>query len=110
MVQWVERPTEKPAAVLARVRVPGAARDFSPTVNSIFLLESTRFFSWSQLDFSPRVNSIFLLESTSGADSLTVSVQPRCAVACINICSCVRNPKHWQQYYHCLETRKYSIH
>ena len=25
IVQWVERPTEKPGAILTRVRVPGAA-------------------------------------------------------------------------------------
>ena len=29
----VERPTQKPGAVLSRVRVPGAARDFSPRVS-----------------------------------------------------------------------------
>ena len=33
IVQLVQRPTEKPGAVLARVRVPVAARDFSPRVN-----------------------------------------------------------------------------
>ena len=33
MAQWVERPTEKPDAVLTRVRVLGALRDFSPRVN-----------------------------------------------------------------------------
>ena len=27
------RPTEKPGVLLTRVRVPGAARDFSPRVN-----------------------------------------------------------------------------
>ena len=31
--QWVERWTEKPGAILTRVQVPGAARDFSPRVN-----------------------------------------------------------------------------
>ena len=29
----VERPTEKTEAILMEVRVPGAARDFSPRVN-----------------------------------------------------------------------------
>ena len=29
----VERPTEKPGAILTRVRVPDAARDFSPRVS-----------------------------------------------------------------------------
>ena len=32
MAQLVERPTEMPGAILTRVRVPGAARDFSPRV------------------------------------------------------------------------------
>ena len=31
--QWVKRPTENPGAMLTRVQVPGAARDFSPRVN-----------------------------------------------------------------------------
>ena len=30
---------------------------------------------------------IFLPESTSGADSLTVSAEPPCAITCINICA-----------------------
>ena len=33
IAQLVERPTEKPGAKLTRVRVPGAARDFSPRVS-----------------------------------------------------------------------------
>ena len=33
MVQLVERPTEKPGAILPRDRVSGAVRDFSPRVN-----------------------------------------------------------------------------
>ena len=33
MAQLAERPTEKPGAMMTRVRVPGAARDFSPRVN-----------------------------------------------------------------------------
>ena len=41
ITQLVQRPTEKPGAILTRVRVPGAAREFS------------------------------LTESTSSADSLT---------------------------------------
>ena len=31
--QLVERPTEKPGAILTRVRGPGPARDFSPRVS-----------------------------------------------------------------------------
>ena len=30
IAQWVERPTEKPGAILTRVRVPDVAREFSP--------------------------------------------------------------------------------
>ena len=56
IAQWVERPTEKPGAVLTRVRVPGAARDF------FFSIFFSHFFSFP--------------ESTFSADSLTVSVQP----------------------------------
>ena len=43
----------------------------------------------------------FLLELTSCADSLTVSVQPPCAIARSSICAHVKNPKLWQPY-HCL--------
>ena len=35
--QWVERPTEKPGAILTRVRVLAAARDFSSRINWTFL-------------------------------------------------------------------------
>ena len=61
----VQRPTEKPGAILTRVPVPDSAKDFLP-------------------------------ETTSSADSLTVSVQPPCAMTCINICAHVKNPQHWQ--------------
>ena len=33
IAQWVRRPTEKPCAVLTRVRVPCAARNSSPKAN-----------------------------------------------------------------------------
>ena len=64
---------------LRQVQFPGAARDFFPP------------------------------ESTFSADSLTVSEQLLCAIACINICSRVKDPKHWQPYL-CLDTRKYRTH
>ena len=54
--QLIERPVEKPGAIRMRVRVPGDARDFSPRVMA------------------------------SGADSLTVSVQPPCAITCLSVC------------------------
>ena len=43
------------------------------------------------------------------AESLTISVQPGCAITCIDICAHVKNPKRWQSY-RCLDTRKYSTH
>ena len=58
---------------LRQVRFPGAAKDFS------------------------------LPESTFRADSVTVPVQPLCAIACINICAHIKDPKHWQPYL-CLDT------
>ena len=86
MAQLVERPTEKPKAILTRVRVRGGARDF--------------FFFFF---FSP------LPESTFSADSLTVSVQPPCEIACIDMCPRVKTPKDWQPY-RGLDTRKYCTH
>ena len=41
---------------------------------------------------SPVQQGIFLLESTFSADSLTVSVYPPCAIACIYICAYVKDP------------------
>ena len=35
---------------------------------------------------SPRCGKLFFSQSTSSADSLTVSVQPPCTIACIDIC------------------------
>ena len=52
-------------------------------------------------DFSPRVNCQCRL--------FTVSVQPPCAIACVNVCTYVKYPKHWQSY-HCLDARKYGTH
>ena len=42
----VERPTQKPGTILTRVRVPGAARDFSLSVQTLLLCP-----------YSPRVQS-----------------------------------------------------
>ena len=73
--EWVQRLTEKPGAILTRVRISGVGR-------------------------------IFLPKSASSADAVTVSVQPPCAVVCINICAHVQNPKHWQPQ-HWLDTGKH---
>ena len=43
----------------------------------------------------------FFSQSPSSADSLTVSVQPPYAAACISIGAHVKNPKGWQLH-HCL--------
>ena len=48
-----------------------------------------------------------LPESAVSADSLTVSVQPPCAIPCSNICVHVKNPQHWQSC-RCWDTRSYS--
>ena len=61
IAQRVERQTEKPGAILTRVRVPGAAWDFCSL-------------------------------SAFSVDFLTVSVQPKCAATCINICTHVNIP------------------
>ena len=54
-----------------------------------------------------KTGKVFLLpESTFSFQCLTLSVQPPCAIAGINICVHVKNPKHWQPYL-CLNTRKY---
>ena len=49
---------------------------------------------------------IFHPESTFSANSLTVSIQPLCAIACINIHTHIKNHKRWQPY-HCLDTQKH---
>ena len=45
---------------------------------------------------SPRCGKGFFSQSTFSADPITVSVQPPCAIACINSCAHVKNPKHRQ--------------
>ena len=46
-------------------------------------------------------HGIFLPVSTSSADCLMVSVQPLCAITCINNSVHVKNPKPWQPH-HCM--------
>ena len=55
-------------AILTRVRVPCATRNFSSSQLSVQV------------------------------DSFTASVQSPCAIACLNICARVKNFKHWQPY------------
>ena len=58
---------------------------------------------------NPRWGKWFFFQSTFGADSLMVSTQPLCPIACINISAHIKNPKH-RQPYHCLDTWKYCTH
>ena len=58
---------------------------------------------------SPQDGKGFFSQSTSSADSHTVSAQPPCATAGVNICTYVKYPKYWQSY-HCLDARKYCAH
>ena len=52
-----------------------------------------------------RGKGLFFLSQLPVQPLLTVSVQPPCAIARINICAHVKNPKHWQPY-HCLDLGK----
>ena len=42
----------------------------------------------------------------SSVGRASLSIQPSCAIAYINICAHVKNSKHWRPY-NCLDTRKY---
>ena len=57
----------------------------------------------------PRCGKGFLSQGWLSVQTLAVSVQPPCAVACINTCAHVKNLKHWQPY-HCLGTKIYYTH
>ena len=67
VAQLVERPTEKPGAILTRGRVPSAAKDFSPRVNFLCRL------CYVRCPYSPP--------------------PPPPPIACINICAHVKNPE-----------------
>ena len=58
---------------------------------------------------SPLCGKRFFSQSHLPVETLTVSVQPPIAIACINIWAHVTNPKQWQPY-HCLDTGKYHTH
>ena len=48
----------------------------------------------------PRCGKEFFSQSQLSVQTLLrVSVQPPCAIACINICARVKDPKHWQPYF-----------
>ena len=69
VAQLVERPTEKPGAILTRGRVPSAAKDFSPRVNFLCRL------CYVRCPYSPP------------------PPPPPPPIACINICAHVKNPE-----------------
>ena len=88
--QWVQRPTDKPGAILTRVRVPGAARDLYLLLSQLSVQTPStglRHPSFNEEGAGKRCS-----ECAFSADSVTVSVQPPCATACINICVHVKNP------------------
>ena len=51
----------------------------------------------------------FFSQSQLLVQTVTVSVQPKCAVACVNVCAHVKDPKHLQPYLR-LVTQKYRTH
>ena len=60
----------------------GVARDSLPLVGQeIYLTLVWQDFSLAKVSFQRR---------------LRVFTQPLCAIACVNVCACVNNPKHWQ--------------
>ena len=63
IARLIKRPTEKPGAILTRVRVPGAARDFSPRVNL-----QRRFSYYGVLSASASVRPL-KIPSTGSIDS-----------------------------------------
>ena len=72
IAQMVERPTEKPGAILTRVRVPSAAR---------------KFISQSQLLMQILLRCPYIPLVQSHAST---------SVRMLKICAHVKNPKHWQ--------------
>ena len=63
----VERPTEKPGAIMTRVRVPGAARDFSPRGNSHCKLQALVY------DILPSTTAVF--SYATGSTKLSANEQ-----------------------------------
>ena len=63
----------------------------------------------ADMGLSPCCGRGFFSRSQLSVETLTASVQPLCAVACVRICVNVKNPKH-QQPYHCLDTPKHYTH
>ena len=63
----VKRPTEKPGAILTRVRVPGAARDFSPRVDSQCKLQTLVY------DILPSTTAVF--SDATGSRKLSANEQ-----------------------------------
>lgn len=78
IAQMIECLTKKPNTILMWVQVP---------------LCSKLFFSPSQRPVQAVI--------------VTISIQPPCAIICISICACVKNPKQWQPH-HYFDTRKYG--
>ena len=95
IAQLVERPTEKPGAILIRVRIPDAAF----VLFFLFLF----FFLFLLLFFS-------FYPSQLPVQTLTESVQPLSEVLCINICAPVKIPKHGQLSHTIVWTHENTAH
>ena len=93
IAQLVERLTNKPGAVLTRIR---QGISFSCSPRASFLCNCLTVVK-------------FQCKLSSSANTSTVSVRPLCAFACVNIYAHVKNPKHWQPH-HCLDAQRYDKH
>ncbi len=61
----------------------------------------------TDVGLSPQCSKgFFFAPSQLSVQTLTVSVQLQCAIACISSCAHFKHPKHWQPY-NCLDTQKY---
>ena len=92
-----------PAGVARDFSPPGVAKDSLPLVWQGIYLPSV----WQGISLPSMWQEIFLHlviflspKSAFSADSLRVFTQPLCAIVCVNVCACVKNPKHWQPYIH----------
>ena len=61
----------------------------------------------TDVGLSPQCSKgFFFAPSQLSVQTLTVSVQLQCAIACISSCAHFKHPKLWQPY-NCLDTQKY---
>ena len=90
IAQLVERPTEKPGAILTRDRVPGAARDFlSPRVNFQCTLRTSLSDTFLQTlpDLVTPLNGALFISAQLSSDAVSASVLRKVRVLGSNIAS-----------------------